>query len=63
TQQLRALSEVSYKVLQAADGEHSVSQLMFALGFSKEQQSQVLDELPGLWSERLLVLRPESKRR
>lgn len=63
TQQPRALSEVSYKVLQAADGEHSVSRLMFALGFSKEQQSQVLDELQGLWSERLLVLRPESKRR
>ncbi|MGZ4090281.1 MAG: carbamoyltransferase family protein, partial [Bacteroidia bacterium] len=45
-----ALSEVVYKVLQAADGEQSVGQLMFALGFSKKQQAQVLEELPGLWS-------------
>ncbi len=63
TRQPHALSEVSYKVLQAADGEHSVRQLMFTLGFSKEQQAQVLEELPGLWSDRLLVLRPDSKRR
>ncbi len=52
-----ALSEVWYKVLQAADGEQSVELLMFTLGFAKEQQAQVLDELPGLWSDRLLVLR------
>lgn len=57
-----ALSEVGYKILQAADGEQSVGQLMFTLGFSKEQQAQVLEELPGLWSDRLLVLRPDSKR-
>ena len=54
-----ALSEVVYKILQAADGEQSVGQLMFALGFSKKQQAQVLEELPGLWSDRLLVLRPK----
>lgn len=35
---------------------------MFTLGFLKAQQAQVLDELPGLWSDRLLVLRPDSKR-
>ncbi|MFI3157241.1 MAG: carbamoyltransferase C-terminal domain-containing protein [Methylococcaceae bacterium] len=57
-----ALSEVGYKILQAADGEQSVGQLMFTLGFSKEQQTQALEELPGLWSDRLLVLRPDSKR-
>lgn len=56
------LSEVGYKILQAADGEQSVARLMFTLGFSKEQQAQVLEELPGLWSDRLLVLRPDSRR-
>ncbi|TAN66239.1 MAG: carbamoyltransferase [Methylobacter sp.] len=54
-----ALSEVGYKILQAADGEQSVGRLMLTLGFSKEQQAQVLEELPGLWSDRLLVLRPK----
>ncbi len=57
-----ALSEVGYKLLQAADGEQSVGQLMAGLGFVKEQRAQVLQELPGLWSDRLLVLRPDSKR-
>ncbi len=57
-----ALSEVWYKVLQTADGEQSVGQLMQALGFSEALQEQVLAELPGLWSDRLLVLRPGSKR-
>ena len=57
-----ALSEVWYKILQAADGKQSVRQLMLALSFSKDQQAQVLEELPGLWSDRLLILRPDSKR-
>jgi carbamoyltransferase len=57
-----ALSEVWYKILQAADGELCVGQLMLSLGFSREQQAQVLEELPVLWSDRLLVLRPDSKR-
>ncbi|WP_340123344.1 carbamoyltransferase [Methylobacter svalbardensis] len=57
-----ALSEVGYRVLQAADGERSVGQLMFILGFSTEQQAQFLAELPGLWSDRLLVLHPDLKR-
>jgi carbamoyltransferase len=56
-----ALSEVGYKILQAADGEQSIGQLMIMLGFSKEQQVQAWEELPGLWSDRLLVLRPDSK--
>ncbi|WP_031431300.1 carbamoyltransferase family protein [Methylomicrobium agile] len=56
------LSEVGYKILQAADGEQPVGQLMDSLGFLKEQRAQVLQELPGLWSDRLLVLRPDSKR-
>jgi carbamoyltransferase len=56
------LSEVGYRVLQAADGEQSVGLLMFILGFSKEQQAQFLAELPGLWSDRLLVLHPDFKR-
>lgn len=54
------LSEAWYKILQAADGEQSVGGLMFILGFSMEQQAQVLEELPGLWSDRLLVLRPKA---
>jgi len=54
-----ALSEAWYKILQAADGEQSMGRLMFILGFSMEQQAQVLEELPGLWSDRLLVLRPK----
>jgi carbamoyltransferase len=55
-----ALSEAWYKLLQVADGKQSVRRLMAALGLSKEQQVQVLDELPGLWSDRMLVLRPDS---
>ncbi len=57
-----ALSEAWYKILQAADGEQSVGRLMVALDFTKQQQTQVLEELPVLWSDRLLVLRPDSKR-
>jgi carbamoyltransferase len=57
-----ALSEAWYTILQAADGEQSVGLLMFMLGFSKEQQTQALGELPGLWSDRLVVLRPDAKR-
>lgn len=57
-----ALSEAWYKILQAADGKQSVGRLMITLGFLKAQRAQVLDELPGLWSDRLLVLRPDSKR-
>lgn len=53
-----ALSELGYKILQAADGGQSIAQLMLGLGFSKAQQAQFLAELPGLWSDRLLVLRP-----
>lgn len=57
------LSEAWYKLLQTADGKQSVGQLMLNLGFSTDQQAQALEELPGLWSDRLLVLRPNSKRR
>lgn len=57
-----ALSEVGYKLLQAADGKQSVGQLMAGLGFLKEQRAQVLQELPGLWSDRVLVLLPDFKR-
>ncbi|MFZ2407402.1 MAG: carbamoyltransferase C-terminal domain-containing protein [Methylobacter sp.] len=57
-----ALSEAWYTILQAADGEQSVGQLMFMLGFSKERQALALEELPGLWSDRLPVLRPDAKR-
>lgn len=57
-----ALSEAGYRVLQAADGGQTVGQLMLALGFSEEQRAQVLDELPELWSDRLLVLQPDSRR-
>lgn len=60
TRRPHALSEPWYKILQAADGKQSVRQLMFILGFSNEQQAQVLEELPGLWSDRLVVLRPGS---
>ncbi len=55
------LSEGWHRVLQAADGRQSVGQLMAVLEFSEEQQAQAWAELPALWSDRLLVLRPASR--
>lgn len=54
------LSEAWYKLLQAADGKQTLRQLIITLAFSKQQQAQILQELPDLWSDRLLVLRPDS---
>ncbi|MGZ5077819.1 MAG: carbamoyltransferase C-terminal domain-containing protein, partial [Methylobacter sp.] len=59
TRRPAALSEPWYKVLQIADGKQSVGQLMVTLSFSNGQRAQVLAELPGLWSDRLVVLRPD----
>ena len=55
------LSEGWYRILQAADGRQSVGQLMAVLEFSEEQQVQAWAELSALWSDRLLVLRPNSR--
>lgn len=52
------LSEACYKILQAADGRQSVEELMFILGLTAGERKQILDELPALWSDRVLVLHP-----
>ncbi|MDO9105573.1 MAG: carbamoyltransferase C-terminal domain-containing protein [Methylovulum sp.] len=52
------LSEVWYRLLQVADGEKTIGELMVYLDFSAEQRVHIWEELPGLWSDRLLVLRP-----
>jgi carbamoyltransferase len=52
------LSDVSYQVLQQADGLRTLQQLMIDLGFGTEQQNQIFEELPGLWSDRLIILHP-----
>lgn len=54
------LSDVSYQVLQQADGLRTLQQLMIDLGFGTEQQNQIFEELPGLWSDRLIILHPEN---
>ncbi|NJA07314.1 carbamoyltransferase [Methylococcaceae bacterium WWC4] len=55
-----ALSDVWYYVLQQADGLLTLQELMINLGFSGEQQSQIFEELPSLWSDRLIIFHPGS---
>jgi carbamoyltransferase len=52
------LSDVWYQVLQQADGLRTLQQLMTDLGIGDEQQNQVFEELPTLWSDRLIILYP-----
>ncbi|OHX36806.1 carbamoyltransferase [Methylomonas sp. LWB] len=54
------LSDVWYQVLQQADGLRTLQQLMIDLGFEAGQQNQVFEELPSLWSDRLIILHPEN---
>jgi len=55
------LSEAWYKILQAADGRQRLGVLAFVLGLTTAEISQVFEELPALWSDRLLVLQPASR--
>jgi len=55
------LSQAWYKILQAADGRQRLGELMFVLGLTAAEISQVFEELPALWSDRLLVLQPSSR--
>lgn len=54
------LSEVWYKILQAADGTRSIGQLIADSALSCEQQGQVLAEAAALWSDRLIILHPHA---
>lgn len=53
-----SLSDVWYQVLQQADGLRTLRQLMNDLEFEAEQQNQIFEELPSLWSDRLIILHP-----
>jgi carbamoyltransferase len=60
TSRRHPLSVVWYQVLQQADGLRTLQQLMADLEFESEQQNQVFEELPSLWSDRLIILHPGS---
>ena len=52
------LSAEWYSVLQYSNGKDSLVTMMNALGFSAAQQDIVMNELPALWSDRFVILRP-----
>nr|WP_229427579.1 carbamoyltransferase C-terminal domain-containing protein [Methylomonas fluvii] len=54
------LSEPWYRLLRAADGKQTLAQLMSSLSFSNEHRSLVFEELPDLWSDRLIILNPRA---
>lgn len=52
------ISEEWYNLLKLSDGEQTIHSLMSELAFSSKQKEAVYQELPNLWSERLIILRP-----